>query len=467
MLIFFIFNNKKNKWTSFNLGWMFGFGYFFSSLYWITNSLTFDDSFKILIPFALTLIPLFLGIFYGLITFSCSFFNLDKSFISILIFSLFFSLSEFLRGNILGGFPWNLIAFSWSGNINFIQILSYIGTYTFNLICITIFLIPAIIFFNYKKKIKIFSIFFLLLFIFSNIYYGSVSIKNYKKNPEKVMDFTIKIISPKITINRYFENFTPEEILIDIIKLSNPNKSEKTLFIFPEGVLTGTYLQEIKNYRFFFSENYSKNHKIILGINSFENKKIFNSLVVLDHQANILAKYNKNKLVPFGEFVPFENVLSKFGLKKITQGYQSFSSDKVRGIINVNNLGLLPLICYEIIYTGYINKTNEDFDFLLNISEDGWFGETIGPHQHFAHSIFRSIEEGKNLIRSANNGTSAFINPKGQLENKIKSTNSGFIEIKAFNSTEKTFFSTYGNMIFFYFIFFYIILIFFIKKKGR
>ena len=112
-------------------------------------------------------------------------------------------------------------------------------------------------------------------------------------------------------------------------------------------------------------------------------------------------------------------------------------------------------------------RTNEDFDFLLNISEDGWFGETIGPHQHFAHSIFRSIEEGKNLIRSANNGTSAFINSKGQLENKIKSTNSGFIEIKAFKSVENTIFSTYGNMIFFYFIFFYIILIFFIKKIGR
>ena len=467
MLIYFLSNYKENKWVSFNLGWMFGFGYFISSLYWITNSLTFEDSFKVLIPFALILIPLFLGIFYGLITYVCSFFNLEKKFLSILIFSLFFSLSEFLRANILGGFPWNLIAFSWSGNLNFIQILSYIGTYAFNLICITIFLIPAIIFFNYKKKIKIYTVFILLLLIFSNIYYGSVSIKNYTKNPEKIIDFTIKIVSPKITINRYFENFTPEEILIDIINLSNPKKSEQTLFIFPEGVLTGTYLQEIKNYRFFFSESYSENHKIILGINSLENKKIFNSLVVIDHQANILAKYNKNKLVPFGEFVPFENILAKFGLKKITQGYQSFSSDKVREIINVNNLSFIPLICYEIIYSGLINKLNEDFDFLLNISEDGWFGETIGPHQHFSHSIFRSIEEGKNLIRSANNGTSAFINPKGQLVDKIKSTNSGFIEIKAFKSVEKTIFSTYGNMIFFYFIFFYISLIFFIKKIGR
>jgi len=199
-----------------------------------------------------------------------------------------------------------------------------------------------------------------------------------------------------------------------------------------------------------------------------EEMKVFNSMVVLDRNLNILAKYNKNKLVPFGEFLPFENFFNKFGLKKITQGYGSFSKDNERKIISINNINFVPLICYEIIYSGKINKNYDNFELILNISEDGWFGNSVGPYQHFSHSVFRSIEEGKNLIRSANNGISALINSKGQIINQIKSTESGVIEVKSFKQTKKTLFNSFGNKIFFYFILFYIILIFFLnKKKGE
>ena len=190
-------------------------------------------------------------------------------------------------------------------------------------------------------------------------------------------------------------------------------------------------------------------------------------MAVLDKDLNVLAKYNKNKLVPFGEVLPFENFLSKFGIKKITQGYSSFSSDNKRNLINLNSINFLPLICYEIIYSGKINKNNKDFDLILNISEDGWFGESVGPYQHFSHSIFRSIEEGKNLIRSGNNGISAFINQKGEIINQIKSTERGFIEVKSFVKSKKTLFSSSGNKIFFYFLIFYISLFFFLKKREN
>ena len=103
--------------------------------------------YKPLIPFALVTIPLFLGAFYGLVTLLCSLFNLEKNFSSIFIFATVFSIIEFIRGSILGGFPWNLIAYSWTEYINSIQILSIIGTYSFNLLSITIFLIPSVFFF--------------------------------------------------------------------------------------------------------------------------------------------------------------------------------------------------------------------------------------------------------------------------------------------------------------------------------
>jgi len=465
LFYYLLSNHHKGKWISFKIGWIFGFGYFISNLYWISNSLTFEEIFKPLIPFSLIIIPLFLGLFYGLITFFCSFFNLKKKFSSILIFSFFFSLIEYLRSFIFGGFPWNLIAYSFTDYLQLIQILSLIGTYAFNLLCITLFLIPCIIFFNYKKKKKILVLFFSILILFINFFYGSLVIKKNEQINKKNLNFVIKIISPKVDIKRFFENQAPEEIILELIKLSEPDYSENTLFIFPEGVLSNIYLQDLKNFSYIFSENFSDQHKIILGISSYENSKIFNSLIVLDKDVNILAKYDKNKLVPFGEYLPFENLLSNFGLKKITQGYQSFSSSNERKIIKFNNISFLPLICYEVIYSGNINKNNEEFDFIINISEDGWFGDSVGPHQHFSHSIFRSIEEGKNLLRSANNGISAHIDATGKVIGKLKSTDRGFIEIRNVLKTKNTFFNSHGNNIFFFFLIFYISFIFFLKKK--
>tara|TARA_B100002051_G_scaffold165308_1_gene156155 strand:+ start:626 stop:2179 length:1554 start_codon:yes stop_codon:yes gene_type:complete len=466
LFFFFISNCLKGRWVSFKIGWIFGFGYFISNLYWISNSLTFEDVFKPLIPFTIIIIPLFLGLFYGLATICCSFFKLEKSFSSILIFSFFFALIEYLRSFILGGFPWNLIAYSFTDYLHFIQILSFIGTYTFNLLCITLFLLPSLIFFKFKKKKKIFLLLFSVLLICTNFFYGSSIIKKHEEIEKKNLNFVIKVVSPKIDINRFFLNEAPEEIIIDLIKLSKPNKLEETLFVFPEGVLSNVYLQDLNNFSHIFSENFSEKHKIVLGINSYENSKIFNSLVVLDKNLNLLAKYKKNKLVPFGEYLPYQDLLSNFGLKKITKGYQSFSSSNERKVINLNNFNFIPLICYEIIYSGNINKSDKDFDFIINISEDGWFGDSVGPHQHFSHSIFRSIEEGKNLIRSANNGISAHIDASGKIISKVESTQEGFLEVKNFKKTNKTIFNSIGNKIFFYFLIFYIILIFFLRK-GR
>ena len=191
---------------------------------------------------------------------------------------------------------------------------------------------------------------------------------------------------------------------------------------------------------------------------------------MLDNNLNVQNLYYKNKLVPFGEFLPFERYLSKVGLRSITHGYQSFSKSNSRDIISIKNenfsLSFLPLICYEIIYSGKLYK-DSNFNFIVNISEDGWFGNSVGPHQHFVHSIFRSIEEGKSIIRSTNNGISAHINSNGRIIEKIESTQSGVIQITDIDKQSKTIFSKNGNNIFFYLLIIYISFIFFINKRRR
>ena len=229
----------------------------------------------------------------------------------------------------------------------------------------------------------------------------------------------------------------------ELVKISKPDKEIDTLFIFPEGLLN-IYLKDLSYYKNFFKENFSDKHKIIIGINSMKENNIYNSMVIVDNNAKLIKKYDKNKLVPFGEYLPFEVFLKKIGLKKITQGYQSFSESSEREIFNLNGIKFLPLICYEIIDTGKLNPNNDNFDFILNISEDGWFGNSIGIHQHFAHSKFRAIEEGKYVIRSTNNGITAIVEPTGNYLKKIESTEKGFIELKEYRNTKKTLFSSLG-----------------------
>ena len=123
----------------------------------------------------------------------------------------------------------------------------------------------------------------------------------------------------------------------------------------------------------------------------------------------------------------------------------------------------MPLICYEIIYSGKI-FTNSNFDYIVNISEDGWFGKSIGPEQHLTHSIFRAIESGKYVLRSANNGTSAIINPLGVIEQKVDINKSGYIDLSETRKIEPTLFAKFGNKIFGFIILLYIFLIFSFKK---
>jgi len=474
LLLFFIEIKKKNSfWLSFIVGWFFGIGYFFSNIYWIVYSLTFEDIFKPLIPIALILIPSFLGLFYGIITLAASRLKLEKNFSSILIFSLLFAVVEFFRGFVLGGFPWNLIVYSWTSYLDSLQILSLIGTYSFNLISITIFLLPTVIFFKKNLKFKLISFIFLLVILASNYFYGFQKIKNNEKLYTEFKDFKIKLISPKISIERFFQPNNEEAIIEELIELSNPNILHNTVFIFPEGALAGVNLDQLKSFKEMFSRNFSEKHTIIMGINTKKiidnSSKKYNSMVILDNKLNLISEYNKIKLVPFGEFLPFEKFFKKIGLKKISYGYESFSSGDDRNLISLDgkNFNFIPLICYEIIYSGKVNLKSDKTNFIINISEDGWFGNSIGPYQHFSHSIFRAIEEGKNIIRVSNNGISAYIDSNGLIIDKLETTNKGVIEINNYKNSKMTFFSKFGNKIFFYFILFYISLFFFNYKRER
>ena len=469
--VFFIFlfnklNVKKDRKFFFLYGWLFGFSYFLSNLYWITISLTFDQNFKFLIPVALILIPSFLGLFYGLATFIFCKLCFKKLLSSFFLFSLLFGLVEFLRGNILTGFPWNLFIYSLSENLSFIGIASIIGTYSLNLLIISFFSTPAIYILR-KSKFEVFISILILLIPILILSYGKLYKQNFLKKEIIKNPYVIRVIGSNISLDRFYSGNQTEGIIKDLIDLSSPELNTKTFFLWPEGIIPNIYLDELKLYEQLFSENFNENHLIGLGISSrliVNNQyKYFNSLALFDNKLNLLQNYNKVKLVPFGEFLPFENLLNKIGLKTVTNNIGSFTKGDERKVINVNNniqkFNFLPLICYEIIYTGNLTKNN-NYDYIMNISEDGWFGKSIGPKQHFTHSIFRAIETGKYVIRSANNGMTAIVNPLGEIEKKIDYNKNGFIDFESRRDLDPTIFSIYGNKIFILLILLYIFLVF-------
>ena len=279
--------------------------------------------------------------------------------------------------------------------------------------------------------------------------------------------FYTKIVSPNFELKYNTSINEIETKMIKLIRYSNPNKEYKTLFVWPEGIFTGYSFEEIYKFKDLINQNFSNNHLILFGINTVDqvNGNYFNSLIIINNKFEIIGKYNKTKLVPFGEFLPYETFFNKFGLKKITQGYGSFSKGRDQGNIIISDLNILPLICYEIIFPELVQNSDEKTNLIVNISEDGWFGDSIGPHQHFAKSIFRAVENNVFLVRSANKGISVILNNKGQIVRRLNTGETGSIEMNI--PLIKSQFKNKNDLIFFILLFTYLVIFFSYRNKNN
>ena len=427
-----IYRQKPYKKNLFIFGLAFGFGFYLSGISWITNSLTFDENFKILIPFALILIPLFLSLFVGLTTLIIGPY-LKLNFPSLLIFTAGLAFSDYLRSNVLTGFPWNLWAYSTIQINEILQITNLIGLYSYNLFVITIFTLPIIFLFKISKIKKIVSFIVIFFIIFSLYIYGNYEVNKNKKTLESVKEkIYVKVISPNFNLEYGLTDQEIEKRFRKLIKYSDPDQGKETLFVWPEGVFSGYSYNEILPFKDLILNNFSNKHYIVFGVNKLDpiSGKFYNSMLVINNKLEIIQSYNKRKLVPFGEFLPFENIVSKLGLKKITEGHGSFLKGENNNSLVIKGIKILPLICYEIIFPDLIQKSDTNTNLIVNISEDGWFGNSIGPDQHFAKAIFRAIENNTFLLRSTNRGVSAIIDNKGNLIKKINRNEAGNIEFE-------------------------------------
>ena len=438
---------ESNK-DAFLVGWFFGLSFFMFGLYWIFNSFLIRSGIYVfLLPLCLFSFSFFLAIFIGSVTFLNYKFKTNLIY-NIIFFSIFWTFSEILRGHLLTGFPWNLIAHTFSEYDYIIQICSIFGVYGLTFFIIYFVLSISIFILNFNKK-KEFILLTSSIFIFISIcIYGINRLKNsdlitYSHN-------IFRVVQPNIKQNDKLDFSKLENNYEKLTKLSfeNRTESENLIIFWPEtAILNFKHLNSFSTFKK-LKTNLKKNEYVITGIFRSEEKDMYyNSVSIIDKNLSMSFIYDKIHLVPFGEYIPFSNLLNNTGFNFL--GLQKGEYDQK--IIKYDSLpNFKPLICYELIFPGKFIKNNDESVLIVNFTNDAWFGNTIGPYQHFINSKFRAIEESKQVIRVANTGISASIDPFGRILEKLPLNSSGYFDTKIFiayknNETVKTIFSKYKN----------------------
>ncbi|WP_170572997.1 apolipoprotein N-acyltransferase [Ruegeria atlantica] len=193
---------------------------------------------------------------------------------------------------------------------------------------------------------------------------------------------------------------------------------------------------------------------VFLGIQRGDGPQIYNSMIYLDQQGQQEGLYDKHHLAPFGEYVPFGNLMAKFGIHGMaTTAGHGFSAGPGAALMDAGELGqALPLICYEAVFTQDVLSAPGRADFLLQITNDAWFGTRSGPYQHLVQAQMRAIEQGLPMMRSANTGVSAMIDPLGRIAKSLPLGQAGFIDAKLPAPLASTVYSKVGDLPVFVFL---------------
>lgn len=365
----------------------------------------------------------FLSLYWGLAALICDYIS-PNLYIRIISFALCLSIVEYLRGHLLTGFPWNLIGYCLTPNILFMQISSIFSIYILSFFACFIFSSPAILIYQgiNKKSLGFISLAFLIFSL--DISYGYLRLKN-APNPSRHYqpEYIISLIQPNIEQKQKLDEKYAAENFYKLINLiQSGNKPYINLIICPETAIDFLlkYNDQAKNY---IKNSLYPGQLMILGAPRLgQNDKIYNSALLLNNDAKLVSFSDKIHLVPFGEYLPFKNFLPNINI------FSDYSPGKSRHSVALNKkLNYLPLICYEAIFPDKLKYQGAKANFIINITNDAWYGFSSGPFQHFRQAQLRAIEQHLPLIRVGNNGITAAIDSYGRIIKKLDLNKSGYI----------------------------------------
>jgi apolipoprotein N-acyltransferase len=403
---------------AFLTGWLFGFGYFLAGLYWVGHSFLVEaDVFGWLLPFAVTLLPAGLAIFYGLATLAASLAGRSHR---IVVLALAFAIAEFLRGHVFTGFPWNALGYTLTSNDYLLQSAALFGVYTLGFIAVIIFTAPAA---GGWRLPSLAAALMAVMFIFGHL--------RLAENPTRYHDdITLRIVQPNVAQAQKWLPANRRKVFEDLLAISRrAGLSDADYLIWPETAMPFALLSSPAALGM-IADMLPAGTDLITGSIYSDEHKLFNSVLVLDSKAQLLSRYDKVKLVPFGEYLPLQNLLEAAGFEQLTRTKGGFAAGVGKVLETKNQTVALPLLCYEIIFPDMAITRSMAHDWIINLTNDAWFGNSTGPYQHLRQARVRAVEQGVPVIRSANTGISAVIDPLGRVIRKLPLNTGGIIDVK-------------------------------------
>ncbi len=411
-------------------GWLFGYGFHVAGLYWLREAfLITGGGLGDLWPLGVLGLPAGLALFHAAATAAAT--SASRPGLSrVLALAIALGVSEWLRGNILTGFPWNVLGFALSGPMTLMQTTGIVGIYGLTSITVLALGGPLMVLAAPRpgqsgaRRHRQIAAVLILAPLSLMAAYGSwrLSIP-----PPAMLDgVRLRLVQPGIPQRDKWIAARQPEILRRHLDLSARNAQGETddmagitHVVWPEAAMPFVPLQRPEVLAA-IGETLPPGVHLIAGILRLEKRgeetDAFNALAVFDGDGKPVAVYDKTHLVPFGEYLPFHNLLESIGLQALTRQRGGFTSGREpRPLLDVGPLaGIGPLICYEGIFPGIRRRSIGRPTVMLNITNDGWFGNSTGPRQHFHQARLRSVEEGVPLMRIANNGITAVFDPYGR-----------------------------------------------------
>ena len=411
--------------SAFASGWLFGLGYFTVCFYWIGIAFLVDAATYLwMMPFMVGALAGGMALYWGLAAVATVLIR-QRGLARVIVFAVLMAIAEWLRGHLLTGFPWTAPGLAVDGMGGLAQAAALIGMPGLSLLVVLWAALPALAGFAGTRRVD-WAVAVLLIALLPALWlWGTLRISDAGDTPPA--GAALRIVQPNISQDDKWrgENARP---IFDKMKMLSTRTSPQhprgiedvALVIWPESSLS-FYIDENAIGLAELADMLPEQTVLVVGALRRDAKgpgerRVYNSVLAFDGDANLVAHYDKWRLVPGGEFLPFESILEPLGFRKVVTVPGSFAAGP--GPRNIALPGLVPagvLICYEAIFPHDLVDATERPGFLINVTNDGWFGQSSGPYQHLAQARLRSIEQGLPLVRAANTGISAIIDAHGRI----------------------------------------------------
>ncbi len=409
-------------------GWWFGFGYFVPGLYWIGYAFLVDaDTFAWLLPAAIAGLPAYLALFTAA-GFALARLLWTRDYSRVLALAASLTIGEWLRGHVLTGFPWNSFGYALTEPLALAQTASLIGLWGMTFLAVAIFASPAVLIDGRSRTARPWlpvAIAVALLVVMSGFGMARLS----RTPTQLVTGVKLRIMQPNLAQDVRFNYAAKAEVMKKYLALSDratgPNSSgvgDASILIWPESAFP-FFLSREADAMAQIAALLPKGTTLVTGAVRPPDQppgtrvtRAYNSIFVIDDEGSIVSAYDKLHLVPFGEYLPFQDFAEKIGLQQLTKQVGGFIPGTRRRTLEMPGAPrMLPLICYEAIFPGDITSRDDRPGWIVNLTNDGWFGISTGPYQHLQQTRMRAVEEGLPIVRAANTGISAVIDPVGRI----------------------------------------------------